>query len=94
MANATVIPTVPGTNPILLSGAPAGLVVYQLPTAGLGDHSYLLSDGTAAAVIDPQRDLDRFENGLAALGVPLAAVAETHVHNDYISGGRALARRH
>ena len=94
MANSTVIPTIAGTNPILLSGAPAGLVVYQMPTAGLGDHSYLLSDGTEAAVIDPQRDLDRFEDGLAALGVPLAAVAETHVHNDYISGGRALARRH
>ncbi|MHB8275143.1 MAG: MBL fold metallo-hydrolase [Dermatophilaceae bacterium] len=100
MANATAatavttVTTVLGTNPVLLSGAPAGLVVYQMPTAGLGDHSYLLSDGTAAAVIDPQRDLDRFEDGLAALGVPLAAVAETHVHNDYVSGGRALSRRH
>ena len=30
-----------------------------IETPSLGDRSYLLSDGTVAAVIDPQRDIDR-----------------------------------
>ncbi|MHB1527317.1 MAG: MBL fold metallo-hydrolase [Candidatus Dormibacteria bacterium] len=46
------------------------------------------------AVIDPQRDLDRYRAAVAELGGKLALVAETHVHNDYVSGGRALAAEH
>ena len=84
----------PGTIRVVAQNAPAGLEVLQIATAGLGDLSYLVSDGTAAAAIDPQRDLDRFEQGLQMLGVPLTRVFETHVHNDYVSGGRALAGRH
>ncbi len=43
-------------------------------------------------IIDPQRDIDRIEAVLAHRGVQLAAVAETHAHNDYVSGGLELAR--
>ncbi|MEX0761006.1 MAG: MBL fold metallo-hydrolase [Dehalococcoidia bacterium] len=65
----------------------------QISTPGLGDHSYLVVVGDEAAVIDPQRDITRFESVLAASGARLAAVLETHVHNDYFSGGPELARR-
>ena len=84
----------PGTTRVDVLTAPTTLEVLQISTPGLGDHSYLLTDGSTAAAIDPQRDLDRFEAGLDALGVPLTSVFETHVHNDYVSGGRPLAARH
>ncbi len=75
-------------------GAPAGVETYQISTPGLGDHSYLITSGGQSAVIDPQRDLDRFEAGIAEVHAPLGLIMETHVHNDYVSGGRALALRH
>ena len=66
--------------------------VDVIETPDLGDRSYVVSDGAAAVVIDPQRDLDRVQAALDDLGVPLAFVLETHVHNDYVTGGFALAR--
>lgn len=66
--------------------------IHQITTPGLGDHSYVLCSAGLAAVIDPQRDVDRIERVVAALGATVAVVAETHVHNDYVSGGRALAQ--
>ncbi len=71
-----------------------GLTVTILETPNLGDRSYVVDDGTSALVIDPQRDIDRVEAVLAERGVTLAAVAETHLHNDYVSGGLELARSH
>ncbi|MHB1865566.1 MAG: MBL fold metallo-hydrolase [Candidatus Saccharimonadales bacterium] len=65
--------------------------IYQLSTPGLGDHSYLVRSGEEVAVIDPQRDIDRYRTAIAELGGKVTVVAETHVHNDYVSGGRALA---
>lgn len=72
----------------------ADVEILQFPTPGLGDSSYLLRSGAEAAIVDPQRDVDRFRQALQQLGVRLVAVLETHVHNDYVSGGPALARDH
>ncbi len=69
-----------------------GLTVTIVETPNLGDRSYVVDDGAVALVVDPQRDIDRVEAVLAARGVALAAVAETHLHNDYVSGGLELAR--
>ena len=69
-----------------------GLTVTVLETPTLGDRSYVVDDGTSALVVDPQRDLDRVLQVLVDRAVALAAVAETHAHNDYISGGLELAR--
>jgi glyoxylase-like metal-dependent hydrolase (beta-lactamase superfamily II) len=70
-----------------------GLTVTIIETPTLGDRSYVIDDGQQALVIDPQRDIDRVQAVLEGRGVTLAAVAETHAHNDYISGGLELARR-
>jgi hydroxyacylglutathione hydrolase len=70
------------------------LRVEVIETPELGDRSYLVHDGEDAFVIDPQRDLDRVSSELDRLGVRLAVVGETHIHNDYLSGGLALARDH
>jgi glyoxylase-like metal-dependent hydrolase (beta-lactamase superfamily II)/rhodanese-related sulfurtransferase len=64
-----------------------------LATPELGDRSYLLHDGHVAAVIDPQRDIARVLRAARAEGVRIACVAETHIHNDYVSGGRALSQQ-
>jgi glyoxylase-like metal-dependent hydrolase (beta-lactamase superfamily II)/rhodanese-related sulfurtransferase len=67
--------------------------VEVIETAELGDRSYVVSDESAAVVIDPQRDLDRVERVLERVGKPVRHVLETHVHNDYVTGGYELARR-
>jgi glyoxylase-like metal-dependent hydrolase (beta-lactamase superfamily II)/rhodanese-related sulfurtransferase len=66
--------------------------VLPIETPPLGDRSYLVHDGEAALVIDPQRDIDRVIALASEAGVRVTHVAETHVHNDYVTGGFALAR--
>jgi glyoxylase-like metal-dependent hydrolase (beta-lactamase superfamily II)/rhodanese-related sulfurtransferase len=66
--------------------------IVPIETPSLGDRSYLAHDGTAALVVDPQRDIDRVIGIAEAAGVPITHVLETHIHNDYVSGGLALAR--
>jgi hydroxyacylglutathione hydrolase len=68
--------------------------VIVIETPQLGDRSYLVHDGSVALVIDPQRDTDRVEAAAKAAGVVITHVAETHLHNDYLSGGLELARAH
>ncbi len=72
--------------------AGTGLTVRVIETPTLGDRSYLVHDGSVAVVIDPQRDIDRVLELLATEGVRLTHVFETHIHNDYLTGGLALAR--
>ncbi|MGW3770253.1 MBL fold metallo-hydrolase [Actinomadura verrucosospora] len=66
--------------------------VQVVETSSLGDRSYLAHDGRVALVVDPQRDIDRFLALAGRLDVRITHVAETHLHNDYVSGGLALAR--
>ncbi|MFE3497793.1 rhodanese-like domain-containing protein [Streptomyces sp. NPDC059175] len=66
--------------------------VDTLDIEGLGNRSYLTGGARGAVVIDPPRDLDRVIAAAARRGVSIAYVAETHVHNDYVSGGLELAR--
>jgi glyoxylase-like metal-dependent hydrolase (beta-lactamase superfamily II)/rhodanese-related sulfurtransferase len=66
--------------------------IVTIETAGLGDRSYLAHDGTAAAVVDPQRDIDRVLRAAENAGVQITHVLETHIHNDYVTGGLALAQ--
>jgi glyoxylase-like metal-dependent hydrolase (beta-lactamase superfamily II)/rhodanese-related sulfurtransferase len=68
------------------------VVTIDLPE--LGNRCHLVHDGTRALVIDPPRDLAVVEHAAAEAEVDIAAVADTHVHNDYVSGALGLARRH
>lgn len=69
-----------------------GLGVEVIATSSLGDRSYVATDGKVAVVVDPQRDVDRVFAVTGRLGVRVVLVLETHVHNDYVSGGLELAR--
>jgi len=65
--------------------------VSIVETSGLGDRSYLVSAGNTAVVIDPQRDIDRVLAIADERGVRITHVLETHIHNDYVTGGLELA---
>jgi hydroxyacylglutathione hydrolase len=66
--------------------------VEVIDTPELGDRSYLVHDGEQGVVIDPQRDTGRVSELAGRLGVRVSLVAETHIHNDYVTGGHHLAR--
>ncbi|MFD7994835.1 MBL fold metallo-hydrolase [Streptomyces mexicanus] len=66
--------------------------VDTLDIEGLGNRSYLAGGDRTALVVDPPRDIDQVIAAAARHGVRIALVAETHVHNDYVSGGLELAR--
>ena len=63
-----------------------------IETPGLGDRSYLISAEGTGVVVDPQRDIDRVQELAATRGVVVTTVLETHLHNDYVTGGLELAR--
>lgn len=67
------------------------VTVLPLDTPGLGDRTYLAHDGEVALVVDPQRDYDRVLALAEAAGVRITHVFETHIHNDYVTGGLVLA---
>lgn len=64
--------------------------VAIIETSGLGDRSYLISDGEVAVAVDPQRDIDRVLELTEDLRI--THVLETHIHSDYVTGGLALAK--
>ncbi|WP_298335217.1 MBL fold metallo-hydrolase [Ferrimicrobium sp.] len=65
--------------------------ITVVATPELGDRSYVVSEGTTAFVVDPQRDIDRIISSCAQKGLIIAGIGDTHMHNDYVSGGFALA---
>lgn len=67
--------------------------VLTVETPSLGDRSYIVSDGAIAVVIDAQRDIDRILEMVTARGLRITHVLETHIHNDYITGGYALSQQ-
>jgi hydroxyacylglutathione hydrolase len=65
--------------------------IISFVAEALGDSSYLVVGDGAAAVVDPQRDIRPYLHAAEQHGVSITHVFETHVHNDYISGGPELA---
>lgn len=77
-----------GTSPL-----PNGLDIVGVRTPGLGDATYLVTYEGLGLIIDPQRDVDRFLDHMANADAEVRWVLETHLHNDYVSGGVVAARR-
>ena len=69
------------------------MLIEQFFDAGLGHASYLVADPDAgvAFLVDPDRQIETYLAAAARLGVLVTDSFETHVHNDYVSGSRALA---
>ncbi|MDP9178597.1 MAG: MBL fold metallo-hydrolase [Gemmatimonadota bacterium] len=60
----------------------------------LAQTSYLLGcqDAKVALIVDPNRDIDRYLDAAAGEGLRITHVTETHIHADFVSGARDLAR--
>ena len=67
--------------------------IEQFVIEGLGHLSTLIADEDAgvATVVDPRRDIDVYLRAARERDLRITDVIETHLHNDYVSGGRELA---
>src|SRR5881398_384538 len=79
--------------PRFLTPTPSVQRVVQLDRVGKGALSYVLVSDGDAVVVDPGRHLEPYETLLRALDATPAAVIDTHMHADYLSGARAAAKR-
>lgn len=59
----------------------------------LAQASYLIGSRGEAAVVDPRRDVDEYLEEAERQGLVIRHVIETHLHADFVSGHRELARR-
>jgi hydroxyacylglutathione hydrolase len=61
----------------------------------LAQASYLIGcqRTKVALVVDPNRDIGRYIDAAASEGLSITHVTETHIHADFVSGARDLARR-
>ena len=61
----------------------------------LAQYAYLIGcQRTGDAILfDPERDIDRYVDLAASEGLRIVAVAETHIHADFLSGAREFAER-
>ena len=64
-----------------------------IKTESLGNRGYLIYDGTNAIAVDVQRDYQRWIDTAEQAGAQITHVLETHIHNDYVTGGYALAKQ-
>ncbi len=71
------------------------MFIEQFVHEELGNSSYLIgsTETGSAAVIDPQRDVDRYLQVAEGMGLRLAYAFDTHLHADFVSGARELAAR-
>ena len=71
-----------------LSAILGAMIVRRIYDPNLAQAAYLVgcSETREALVIDPACDIDRCLSLAAQLGLRIVAVAETHVHADFVSG--------
>lgn len=71
------------------------MYVEQFFVDGLGCASYLIGcEGKGiAAVVDPDRDAQRYIDAAQARGMKITHIIETHLHADHVSGNTDLAAR-
>jgi hydroxyacylglutathione hydrolase len=67
--------------------------VHPIVDEGLGNSSYLVEVAEGRAlVVDPSREPTPYLRAATARDLEIAWVAETHLHADFVSGARELAR--
>jgi len=66
--------------------------LVQFDRMGKGSLAYILISSGEAMIIDPSRHVEPYLRLLEETGATLVAVADTHVHADYISGASSIAR--
>ena len=73
----------------------SGMLLERFYNDLLAQASYLVADQDAktAIVVDPNRDVEQYIHLAAREKLTIAYVTETHIHADFLSGARELARR-
>ncbi len=66
--------------------------LIQFDRIGKGALGYLLVAAGEALVIDPSQDWTPYVEAASSAGARIVAVADTHVHADYISGAPDMSR--
>ena len=71
------------------------MLFRQIADPGLSQYTYLVGCQRTgeALLIDPERDVDRYDRIAAEEGLRITTVAETHIHADFLSGAREYAER-
>jgi hydroxyacylglutathione hydrolase len=71
------------------------MLFRQIVDPRLAQYAYLIGCQRTkeALLIDPERDIERYVDIAAAEGMTITAVAETHIHADFLSGCREFAHR-
>lgn len=67
--------------------------IQTIETESLGNRGYLVHDGSVAVAVDVQRDYQRWIDAAKEANVSITHVLETHMHNDYVTGGYQLAKK-
>ncbi|MBB5353635.1 hydroxyacylglutathione hydrolase [Haloferula luteola] len=72
------------------------MFLRQITDSVLAQNAYVIGCQRTgeAVVVDPERDVDRYLKIAEENGLRLSAVADTHIHADYLSGARELVVRH
>ena len=72
------------------------MLFRQYTDPKLAQYAYLVGcqKTKEALLIDPLRDIDRYVEAAEAEGLTITAVAETHIHADFLSGAREFADRY
>src|SRR6202171_1022490 len=67
--------------------------VEAFPATELGNASFLVADRDhgVGLVVDPYRDVDGYLTRATSPGIKLTHALDTHLHNDFVSGGGELA---
>ncbi len=71
------------------------MLFRQIVDENLAQYAYLIGCQATgeAIVIDPERDIDRYIDLADKEGLDIVAVADTHIHADYLTGTREFAER-
>ena len=71
------------------------MLFRQIFDEKLAQYAYLIGcQATGEAIlIDPERDIDQYLDLAEEEGVEIVAVAETHIHADFLPGAREFAER-
>ncbi len=71
------------------------MLFRQISDSHLAQNAYLIGCQRTgdALLIDPERDVDRYLEIAASEELRITAVAETHIHADFLSGARELAEQ-
>lgn len=71
------------------------MLLERIYDEDLAQASYLIGCQAkgVALVVDPRRDIDVYLDLAAKNGMTIVGVTETHIHADYLSGTRELAKR-